>query len=378
MPLNSNALEHITVRGFKSISSIEKLELRPINVVIGANGSGKSNFIGVFSFLHAIREGGLRDYVVKAGGAEKVLHFGSKTTSGIHINLSFKDEVNGYELDLAPSVDDGLYPSKEVAHFWNKKKHPDAPFSVVMAPIQQGREAGISVPDLPNSRGTASWVSIRLGRWRVYHLHDTSLSSPMRKTAKVNDNEFLRPDASNLAAFLYFLQVKHGPEYSLIRRTVQLVAPFFEDFRLKPLNLNPDDIRMEWRHKGSDQYFDASSLSDGTLRFIALATLFLQPMKLRPSVILVDEPELGLHPYAIEVLASLVRQASQETQVIVSTQSSLLLDHFAPEEVLIANRVDGGTQFTRLNREQLGKWLDDYSLGQLWEKNQFEGRPHKD
>ena len=378
MPLNSNALEHITIRGFKSIASIENLELRPINVVIGANGSGKSNFIGVFSFLHAIREARLMDYVIKAGGAERVLHFGSKITPGIHIDLSFKDEVNGYEIDLAPSVDDGLYPSREVARFWNKKKHPNEPYLVAMTPTQQGREAGISVPDLPNGRGTPSWVSLRLGRWRVYHLHDTSVSSPMRKTARVNDNEFLRPDASNLAAFLYFLQERHGAEYSLIRRTVQLVAPFFEDFRLKPLNLNPDDIRLEWRHKGSDQYFDASSLSDGTLRFIALATLFLQPKRLRPSVILVDEPELGLHPYAIEMLASLVRQASVETQVIVSTQSSLLLDHFDPEEVLIANRVEGGTRLTRLNPEQLGKWLDDYSLGQLWEKNQFAGRPHKD
>lgn len=135
---------------------------------------------------------------------------------------------------------------------------------------------------------------------------------------------------------------------------------------------------MEWRHKNSDQYFDASSLSDGTLRFIALATLFLQPEQFRSSVILVDEPELGLHPYAIEMLAALIRQASVKTQVIVATQSSLLLDHFAPDDVLVANRVDGGTQLTRLRTEQLAAWLEDYSLGQLWEKNEFGGRPVPD
>ena len=156
---------------------------------------------------------------------------------------------------------------------------------------------------------------------------------------------------------------------------MQRVAPFFEDFRLEPLNLKPDDIKLEWRHKGSDQYFDASSLSDGTLRFIALATLFLQPSGYRPSVILVDEPELGLHPYAIEMLASLIRQASVDTQVIVSTQSSLLLDHFEPDDVLVANRVAGGTQITRLDAAPLAAWLEDYSLGQLWEKNEFRGRP---
>jgi predicted ATPase len=156
---------------------------------------------------------------------------------------------------------------------------------------------------------------------------------------------------------------------------VQRVAPFFDDFALGPLQLNTDKIRLEWRHKGSEAYFDAASLSDGTLRFIALATLLLQPATLRPSVILVDEPELGLHPYAITMLASLVKQASVSTQVILSTQSPLLLDHFTPEDVLVANRVEGGTQLARLESDKLAIWLQEYSLGQLWEKNEFGGRP---
>lgn len=191
----------------------------------------------------------------------------------------------------------------------------------------------------------------------------------------MDDNRFLRSDGSNLAAFLYYLQEKEQTSYSLIRRATQSVAPFFYDFKLSPLRLEPDDIKLEWRHKNSEQYFDASSLSDGTLRFIALATLLLQPQEHLPSLILIDEPELGLHPYAIEMLASLIRQASQNTQVIVSTQSSLLLDHFDPDDVLVANRVDGETQVTRLDRAQLKDWLEDYSLGQLWEKNEFAGRP---
>jgi predicted ATPase len=197
----------------------------------------------------------------------------------------------------------------------------------------------------------------------------------MLKTNKVDDNNFLRPEGTNLAAFLYYLGKKHEDAYSFIVRTVQRVAPFFADFQLKPRRVNPDDIRLEWRHKKSDQYFDASSLSDGTLHFIALATLFLQPEEFRPSVILVDEPELGLHPYALEMLAALIRQASVTTQVIVSTQSSLLLDHFEPEDVLVAELVDDGTQLRRLESPQLAKWLEDYSLGQLWEKNELGGRP---
>lgn len=200
----------------------------------------------------------------------------------------------------------------------------------------------------------------------------------MRKTAKVDDNEFLRSDGSNLAAFLYYLHEKHPESYGLIRRTIQRVAPFFDDFRLRPLKLKQDDIKLEWRHRSSDQYFDASSLSDGTLRFVVLATLFLQPENYRPSAILVDEPELGLHPYAIGMLASLIRQASTDTQVIVSSQSSLLLDHFQPEDVLVANRVEGGTEITRPDSAQLAAWLEEYSLGQLWEKNELGGRPVRD
>jgi predicted ATPase len=197
----------------------------------------------------------------------------------------------------------------------------------------------------------------------------------MKKTADLNDNRYLKPDGTNLAAFLYYLREKHDSSYNLIRKTVQRVAPFFDDFQLEPSKLNSDKIRLEWRNKSTDAYFDASSLSDGTLRFIALATLFLQPEDYRPSVILVDEPELGLHPYAITMLASLVRQASQKTQVILSTQSPQLLDYFQPEDVLVADLVEGGTQFTRLDSVKLDKWLEDYSLGQLWEKNELGGRP---
>lgn len=369
--MSSNALDYITVRGFKSIASIERLPLRSVNVLIGSNGSGKSNFIGVFSFLHSIREGRLRDYVVQAGGAERVLHFGSKTTKNIDLFLSFRDEVNQYELVLSPTQDDGLYPSSETTFFWDKNVYK-RPWSQSLASREQGREAGISDANIAR---TPSWVRARLGGWRLYHMHDTSVSSPMRKTAKVDDNQFLRPDGSNLAPFLYFLQAKQSTSFSLIQRTIQRVAPFFDSFRLEPSRLKPDDIKLEWRHKNSDQYFDSSSFSDGTLRFIALTTLFLQPKDYLPSVILVDEPELGLHPFAIEMLASLIRQASQNTQVIVSTQSSLLLDHFDPEDVLVANRVDGGTKIERLQPEPLKDWLQDYSLGQLWEKNEFAGRP---
>jgi predicted ATPase len=363
-------LDTITIKGFKSIASIEQLKLGAINVVIGPNGSGKSNFIGVFAFLHAIREGHLEEYVIRAGGAEKVLHFGSKVSKSIELEISFREGVNQYKLELMPTASDELIPKGEWVYFWDKAKYPTGPYGEGVS--RYGKEAGISTP---LGKPVAAYVRQRLDSWRLYHVHDTSSSSPMKKTADVNDNRYLRPDGSNIAAFLYYLREKHETSYSLIRRTVQRVAPFFDDFQLEPQKLNPDKILLEWKHKGSEAYFDASSLSDGTLRFIVLTTLFLQPELYRPSVILVDEPELGLHPYAITMLASLIKQASVKTQVIISTQSPFLLDHFQPEDVLVADRVDGGTQFTRLESAKLSGWLEDYSLGQLWEKNEFGGRP---
>lgn len=361
-------LDWITVKGFKSLDSIEKLKLGAINVVIGANGSGKSNFIGVFSFLHALKAGHLQEYTGRAGGANRVLHFGFKRTKALTIHVSFANERNQYSISLQPTNTDELSPVNETVYYW-EKRYP-RPYSEGLARV--GHEAGISSDKLTK---IGSYVRDHFDRWRLYHFHDTSSTSPMKQTADLNDNAYLRPDGSNLAPFLFYLKEKHAASYGLIRKSVQRVAPFFQDFQLGAQKLNPDKIRLQWQHVGTEDYFDASSLSDGTLRFIALATLFLQPESYRPSVILVDEPELGLHPFALTMLASLVKQSATTTQVILSTQSPLLLDHFDPADVLVADRVEGGTTLSRLDVSKLESWLDDYSLGQLWEKNELGGRP---
>ena len=209
----------------------------------------------------------------------------------------------------------------------------------------------------------------------ICHFHDTSAFSKMRLPCALDDNRRLRADGSNLPAFLYLLKEKHPTAYSLIRRTVQRVAPFFDDFVLAPSALHPDKIKLEWQHRDQDQYFDAWTLSDGTLRFIALATLFLQPAALKPPLVLVDEPELGLHPFAITLLGAMVKSASVDMQVILATQSPLVLDEFPPQDVLVAERDGHATTFRRLDADSLETWLEDYSLGELWEKNHLGGRP---
>ena len=369
------ALDWITIEGFKSIKRVDRLRLGPINVLIGPNGSGKSNFIGAFSFLRAVRIRLLREYASRAGGAGAILHFGSKVTPKLRMHVSFGGGENyQYVIALAATDADMLSPLGEECI----EIRDGTPLTTGCLG-GYGPEAWISQRDPHNlDNEIVRQVRKHLDGWRVYHFHDTGPTSPIKKTADVDDNRFLRADGANLAAFLHYLSHKHRDSYDLIRRTIRLVAPFFDDFVLEPQKLNETKVRLEWRHRGSDAYFDVSSLSDGSLRFIALSTLLLQPVELRPSVTLLDEPELGLHPYAITVLASLIKQASVETQIVFSTQSPLLLDHFQPEDVLVADRVAGATELRRLDARKLERWLQDYSLGQLWEKNQFGGRPMRE
>jgi predicted ATPase len=362
-------LTHITIKGFKSLRLVDNLELGPINLLVGANGSGKSNFLEVFSLLHNVREGQLEDYVGRKGGAERLLHFGSKETKQIELELTFREGRSRYEITLLGTDDDTLFPSVEWVRYLDKP--PGKPGD--RDRLQRiGREAGISRTSAP---WIAPYVKSYLSEFLTYHFHDTGASSPMKKPCPLHDNTNLKPDGSNLAAFLYYLKEAEPNEYEIIRRTIHQVAPFFQDFILKPMRLSPENIKLEWKHVGSDALFDSSSLSDGTLRFMALATLFLQPDQFSPSLLLVDEPELGLHPYAIEVLASLIHQASKSRQVIVSTQSPLLLDHFEPNQIIVADRDQGSTNLRRLVNEEFEEWLQDYSLGQLWEKNHLGGRP---
>ena len=348
----NNPLDWITVKGFRSIAHVEKLELTPVNVLIGANGSGKSNFVDVFPLLRCWAEGRLDSYVGRSGGADRNLHFGTKTTPELHVQLAFADGERR-DIHLAATEDDRLR---------------------VMSGSVGGPPAAQNAKE-PQHADIETFVRSCLKRWRVYHFHDTGKGAPILCNSELNDNRFLREDGGNLAAFLYFLRQKEPSCYQRIKKTFRLVAPFFDDFVLEPLALNDRMIRIEWRHRMADKHFDVSTLSDGSLRFLALATLLLQPAGLRPSVILLDEPELGLHPYAVAALCSLIRSVAVETQVILATQSPYLVDHFQPKDIVVVDRVAGQSRFSRLAPEVLEAWLEDYSLGDLWLKNELGGRP---
>jgi len=341
------AISKLTIKGYKSIRNLENFELRNINILIGPNGAGKSNFISFFEFLQAIaKEKGLPNfYVERKGGAYRFLYLGPKVTQSIKIEL-IVNSLPKYTKELSVTLNDKFTASTHIITVgWD--------------------HADLEIQDF--EKHFSSFI--------VYHFHDTSDFAAVKRPGSKRDYEYLRPDGSNLAAFLLRLKKKHQKEYTSICEVIQLAAPFFDDFWLREED-DQDDILLEWRQKGSDYPFHPSQISDGTLRFICLATALLQPNP--PSTILLDEPELGLHPYALTLLAGLIQKASFKTQVIVSTQSAALIDHFQPEDIVIVERQDSESIFKRLKKVDLKVWLDDYSLGELWQMNVFGGRPARE
>ena len=361
-------LNRIEMTGFKSIRDLD-LELRSLNVLIGANGAGKSNFASLFELLNQMVEQNFQLFVRQKGGANSFLYFGQKVTGQITVKLSFGR--NTYHCIWVPTVDDSLVFAEETCGFYGDSA-PRYKESLLGSGHRETR-----LIEATEKREVPRYVLNSLKSWKVYHFHDTSDSSPTKRIGDINDNLYLRPNASNLAAFLYRLLKTSSAHYEAIRDTIRLVAPFFDDFILRPMPENGNKIRLEWRERGSDYPFLAHHLSDGTLRFICLATLLLQPDL--PSTILIDEPELGLHPYAINVLGSLMRSAANttRTQLIVSTQSVSLVNQFDPEDLLIVDLREQATVMERVDSQRLSGWLEDYALGELWEKNVLGGRPSR-
>lgn len=361
------ALDRIQITGFKSIRECD-LKLPALTLLIGGNGAGKSNFVGVFGLLAQLVAGNFQSHVLSQGGPDGLLHFGQKRTRRLELRLDFGP--NAYRVRLAPTQSDSLFLEEEVCEF--RGPGYSKPYEETMT---VGLESTLKDAARARPGKVASHVYESVASWKVYHFQDTSAEAGVKQLQPLDDNMFLRQDASNLAAFLLRLQTQSPAQYQQIVDAIRSVAPFFDDFQLRESPRSPGKIRLEWHEKGSDTYFNAHSLSDGTLRFMCLATLLLQPEPLFPSTILLDEPELGLHPYALGVLAALLKSASQCVQVIVSTQSVTLVNHFEPHDLLITERSGGHTVFRRGHEQSVEGWLDDYGLGDLWEKNLLGGRP---
>lgn len=374
-----DTIKKLTIEGYKSIRKLDDFELRRLNVLIGANGAGKSNFVAFFRLLRELVDQRLQLAVTTEGGADACLYLGPKVT--LQILAKFHFARNGYEFALVRTRDNKLAFAEEATVF-------EGDYGVIRNPLGSGHlEAKLK--DLRDETGVRGarhgvphYVFNAVSSWVVYHFHDTSPTAGVRGQGAINDNEYLRQDANNLAAFLYRIQRTNPTSYQKIRDVVRLATPFFEDFKLRPVTDKPELIQLDWLQKESDYPFRPSQLSDGTLRFICLATALFQPQL--PPTVLFDEPELGLHPYALTLLANLFQQAAKQSgkyfsnQIIISTQSAPLLNEFAPEDVIIVEREQGESTFKRLDSTRVSEWLKEYTLGELWQKNVLGGRPQEE
>lgn len=371
--MSKKRLQKLSISGYKSIRELNDFEIRPLNVLIGANGAGKSNLISFFRLLNAIFQKRLQVYVAQKGGADKFLYYGRKKTTKLDFRLDFDDdkpaEANSYRVEIIPTADDKLAFEHEIL-YW-----PNDHSSSFLGTLGEFETELLRDIEIRNDEEPDIIETLR--SWRIYHFDDTSDTAYMKNYQDLYDIRHLKTDGRNIAPYLYHLQQKHPDYYQRIVKTIQRVTPFFDDFALEPIERVKEEIRLEWREKGSlDMTFSAHDLSDGTLRFICLTTLLMQPEL--PSLIVIDEPELGLHPFAKNLLAGLLRSASTKTQIIIATQSAGFVSQFAPEDVVIVSRKDGQSTFERLDSSALEEWMQEYSLGELWEKNVIGGRPQRE
>ena len=349
-----------------------RVEFGDVTVLLGANGAGKSNVVSFFRMLAFLTTGALQEYIAREGTAESLLHYGSQQSPRMDAELVFSGDLatDVYTISLSSAAPDTLVFTNEAIRF-HRAGHPE--------PLEKLLGSGHKESMLESYARTddTSKVIFRLlrGCW-PYHFHDTSDSAKIRKAGYLEDARYLRSDAGNLAAYLLSMRQGQREYYDRIVRTIQQICPQFSDFVLEPSERNPDYIILNWREKHHPEYLmGPHQLSDGTLRFMALTTLFLQPPEKLPPVVVIDEPELGLHPTAIAALAGFIKGVVPTVQTILATESRTLIDHFDLVQIRPIEHRDGESGFLELPPDEFSDWVDDYSTGELWEKNMFGGGP---
>lgn len=368
-------LAKLKLAGYRSIEQ-QTIDFGDRTVLIGANGAGKSNLIDFLRMLGFMlrSDNGLATFVGLFGPANALLYDGPKQTQQIeaHLWASTQQGVNEYHFRLGWASGDSLIFLEEQCRFSARGRPTPNPRWIDLGAGHRS-PALVHPPENAANRTQRTILGLLRGL-HVYQFHDTSREARIKQQWSVDENRFLRGDAANIAPFLLQLRGKYWQYYQRIVETIRLVAPFFDDFVLEPQD---NRVSLRWREIGSDLEFTAHQASDGTLRSICLVTLLLQPREIMPPVLVIDEPELGLHPFALRVVAGLVKAASETCQCILATQSPALLDEFDPADVLVVDRSERASDFRRLTREDLERWLEDYTLGELWNMNLLGGRPRR-
>lgn len=363
-------IKSIQIENFKSIKN-QSIELGKINILIGANGAGKSNFISLLEFLQALAKRELFEYIRKSGGIDTLLNVSNKGQSDtlkVLFGLDSPDDtLMKYEFEIGKKAESYVFT----------KQHIEASSDITWDQ-EFAEETTEASKFLFNMKETKSIFSNEIANWHSYHLKNIEGQNSPRNMCSLDDVFYLYPDGSNIAAILYLLQEKHFQVFNQIVELVRMVYPEFVSFHLVESPVAKGKIDIRWKEKNSSKIFSSSQMSDGMLRFITLVTVLLLPAELQgvSNLIIIDEPELGLHPFAISILAELIESVAHNRQIIIATQSVTFVDQFEPDDIIVVERNDkDGTVFRRKSTEAFRHWLDEYSTGELWEMNLLGGRP---
>ena len=373
-------IERIHIQGFRSLADVELSPGAGANVLIGANGSGKSNFVKFFDMLSwMLKSRQLAQFVGMEGGADDQLHGGNDTTPRLGTEIAIRTGTgrNDYRFKLSFAHPDRLLFVDEAFRYSRDDLDGDPPWNSLGS---GHREALIVDAGQPNDEGPASEVRARTAR-TVTHLlrdcaafqfHNTGATSKLKTKWDAEDHAYMRADGGNLPAILHRLEQEDLHRYDAIRRHIRRVLPGFDRFEIKE---QYGKVALRWRSRHSDKTYGAHLTSDGSLRFFALATLLSLPAEMLPSVLLLDEPELGLHPKAIALVGDMIHALAESRQVIVATQSPLLVDAFELDKVFVLEILKGRTELRSQDPAQFRAWLEEFTVGELWQKNLLGGRP---
>ena len=365
-------IECVTIKGFKSIEHLSAFEPRPINVFIGQNGAGKSNFISFFKFLSNMISGtgNLAVYTGMHGGASAFLFDGPDTTTQLSGQISLRTPagLNEYKFRLAHASADTFIYTEEQFRYTSQKIHTTQAWYDLGAGHRES--ALITAEATGLTQGT---VKKLLQQLSTYQFHNTTFNSPIRNNkSAVENNWFLEEDGRNLSSVLLELSLNQSAIYQKIIQIIQQVIPFFDDF---VLTNEYGKTYLRWKERGSDVTFVATQASDGMLRAMALITLLCLPPGRLPGVLFLDEPELGLHPSAVSIVCELIQGASEYCQVFVATQDADMLNEFEPDDIVVVAREGRKSVFNQLSATGLDEWIGEYSLSDLWHQNIIGGKP---
>jgi len=374
-------IQSIKIANYKSIYQAD-VQLNNLNILIGQNGAGKSNFISLFKFLERLSEQQLAQYIFQAGGINSFLHKGFEESQEIKLRLTLKSDKDRLtDTYTSKIISDGnrYIIDWEQLETWDKDNDPIPLIDKFENQTVESRlkhSANSNQSLFVNSMAKHTYNYLK--KLKLFHFHDTSDNAPIKLPQAIDDAYFFKNEGQNLAPYLSFIQSFDYDLYLKIVETIRLVFPSFHDFVLEESPYAKGKIVLRWKEKSSENIYSVKQMSDGTLRFICLVVLLSDtiPNGNQPETIILDEPELGLHPFAIHILAELIQKAAINRQLIIATQSINLINHFTPEDLLIVERNEQDqTIFKRIAEENFSSWLEDYSLGQLWENNFFGGRP---